>query len=74
MIPFKKNNLNRVSDAEMVEIYNKIKTPIKRGAVMKWENDFTDSPTVFKKDGINYHFYCAVNDNNERFIALAMSE
>ncbi len=61
MIPFKKSTLNQVSDIEMVEIYNKIKTPVKRGAVMKWENDFTDSPTVFKKDGVYYMYFIAIS-------------
>ena len=48
MIPFKKSEKQLVSDAEMQQIYEQIKTPVKLGAVVKWENDFTDSPGVFK--------------------------
>lgn len=85
MIPFRINDYKRVSEAEMQDIYQKIATPKKIGAVMKWTDDFTDSPTVFRKDGAFYmyyvaiskdcskYFYCAVNDKNERFIALATS-
>ena len=30
-------------------------------AVIKWENDFTDSPTVFKKDGVFYMYFIAIS-------------
>ncbi len=134
MIPFPKTEMPLVSASEMAVLYEKLKTPKKLGAVMKWEKDMTDSATVFCKDGVfymyfiaiskdhavsgyethlarskdlvhftvwereplvksefewenrhahkswflrhenrNYHFYCAVNDKNERFIALATS-
>ncbi len=61
MIPFHTANKKSVTDAEMNEIYEKIKTPVKRGAVIKWENDFTDSPTVFQKDGIFYMYFIAIS-------------
>ena len=61
MIPFNKKEYKPVSDFEMTEIYNKIKTPVKRGAVIKWENDFTDSPTVFEKDGVFYMYFIAIS-------------
>lgn len=61
MIPFHTANKKSVTDAEMKEIYEKIKTPVKRGAVIKWENDFTDSPTVFQKDGIFYMYFIAIS-------------
>ncbi len=39
-----------------------------------WENVFAHKSCVVKHDGIVYHYYCAVNDKGERFIALATSE
>lgn len=39
-----------------------------------FENVFAHKQWVVKKDGIVYHYYCAVNDKNERFIALATSK
>ena len=38
-----------------------------------WENVHAHKPWFIRKDGVNYHFYCAVNDQNERFIAVAHS-
>lgn len=60
MIPFKKNNLAKVTQEEMKQIYEKIKTPKKIGAVMKWEDDFTDSATVFKKDDTFYMYFISI--------------
>ena len=51
MIPFRKTDLPRVTQEEMKEIYQRIRTPKKLGAVMKWENDYTDCPTVFFHEG-----------------------
>ncbi|MBQ0125911.1 MAG: hypothetical protein KBS59_06270 [Clostridiales bacterium] len=39
-----------------------------------YENVFAHKPWAVKKDGVVYHFYCAVNDKKERFIALATSK
>ena len=61
MIPFPAKCKPSVTDAEMAKIYEAIKTPVKRGAVIKWENDFTDSPTVFQKDGIFYMYFIAIS-------------
>lgn len=63
MIEFKPSNKQAVTDSEMKKIYEKIKTPRKLGAVMKWENDYTDSPTVFRKDGIFYMYFIAISKN-----------
>ncbi len=52
MVEFKKSNKQAVTEAEMRVVYKKISTPHKLGAVIKWEDFYTDSPTVFKKDGI----------------------
>ena len=40
----------------------------------EWENLFAHKPCIVVKDGVVYHYYCAVNDHGERFIALATSE
>ena len=60
MIEFGKNS-KAVTEAEMRSIYERIKTPVKRGAVMKFENSFTDSPTVFKKNGRFYMFFISIS-------------
>lgn len=41
---------------------------------LSWENVYAHKSSVVKHNGIVYHYYCAVNDNGERFIALATSE
>lgn len=61
MIPFRTIDLPAVTAEEMQNIYEKIKTPVKLGAVMKWENDYTDSPSVFKKDGVFYMYFVAIS-------------
>ena len=38
-----------------------------------WENVHAHKPWLIRHEGVNYHFYCAVNDRNERFIAVAHS-
>lgn len=40
----------------------------------EWENVHAHKTWFIRDNGINYHFYCAVNDKQERFIALATSE
>ena len=40
----------------------------------EWENVHAHKTWFVRKEGINYHFYCAVDDKKERFIALAVSE
>lgn len=62
MIPFKKTN-SAITDAEINAIYENIKTPHKLGAVIKWEDDFTDSPTVFKKGDFFYMYFIAISKN-----------
>ena len=65
MIPFRTNIIKKITDSEMNDIYNKIKTPVKHGAVIKWENDFTDSPTVFQKDGVFYMYFIAISKDTK---------
>lgn len=38
-----------------------------------WEDVHAHKSCFLRENGINYHFYCAVNSRNERFIALAVS-
>jgi predicted GH43/DUF377 family glycosyl hydrolase len=38
-----------------------------------WENVHAHKPWFIRHNGVNYHFYCAVNDQGERFIAVAHS-
>ena len=61
MIPFTRKNDAVVSREEMQAIYEQIRTPKKLGAVMKWENDFTDCPTVFRHNGMFYMYFIAIS-------------
>ena len=61
MIPFQRKTDALVSREEMQAIYEKIRTPKKVGAVMKWENDFTDSPSIFRYDGMFYMYFIAIS-------------
>ena len=61
MVEFKKSNKEAVTEAEMQAVYKKISTPRKLGAVIKWEDYYTDSPTVFKKDGIFYMYFISIS-------------
>lgn len=61
MIPFKSHNLNPVSEQEMLQILEEIKTPYKYGAVMKLEDYWTDSPSVFFYDGRWYMYYISIS-------------
>ena len=40
----------------------------------EWEDVYAHKQWVLQENGVVYHFYCAVNSRNERFIALACSE
>ncbi|MBP3704212.1 MAG: glycosylase [Clostridia bacterium] len=61
MIPFRHSTLSAVTEAEMLGIYEKIKTPYKYGAVMKLENDLTDSPSVFFFEGRWYMYFISIS-------------
>lgn len=61
MIPFANISLPVVDKATMRKVYHKIQTPIKRGAVMKLQDAFTDSPTVFRRDGVFYMYFIAIS-------------
>jgi len=62
MLPFKTTSLPASVPPEVMEqTYNAIKTPVKYGAVMKLDNDWTDSPTVFRKDGMFYMYFISIS-------------
>lgn len=64
MIPFRQTNLPKVVDSDIMQsVYDRIKTPVKYGAVMKFENDLTDSPSVFRyKDQFYMYFISIAKD------------
>ena len=62
MIPFKKTNLPAsVPSAMMERVYEAVKTPVKYGPVVKFEADWTDSPSVFRKDGVFYMYFISIS-------------
>ncbi|MBP3389144.1 MAG: glycosylase [Clostridia bacterium] len=62
MIPFPvKATLSPVTEATMQALYDRLKTPVKQGAVIRWPAHFTDSPTVFYKDGRYYMYFIAIS-------------
>ncbi len=61
MIPFQRKTDAIVTPEEMQKIYEQIRTPKKLGAVMKWENDFTDSPSIFRHAGMFYMYFIAIS-------------
>ena len=48
-------------------------TPLMK-AECEWENIYAHKPWFIKYNNVIYQYYCAVNDKNERFIALATSK
>ena len=52
-----------ISKEKMQEIYEKIKTPYKYGAVIKDNEYLTDSPSVFKYNGKWYMYYIMIHKN-----------
>lgn len=61
MIPFIRKTSKTVAEEEMQRIYSTIKTPIKHGAVIKWNDFFTDSPSVFLYKGHFYMYFVAIS-------------
>ena len=61
MIHFHATKVPPVTKEEMLKIYETIKTPHKLGPVIKWENDFTDSPTVFRQGNSFWMYFIAVS-------------
>jgi predicted GH43/DUF377 family glycosyl hydrolase len=62
MIPFKTHSSNKIVSCQtMQNIYRAIETPYKYGTVVKFENDFTDSPSVFYYNGKWYMYYISIS-------------
>lgn len=61
MINFQANKIPPVTKEEMLRIYQAIQTPHKLGPVMKWNDDFTDSPTVFRQGDSFWMYFIAVS-------------
>ena len=61
MIPFPQTNPAEIPAAEMQRLYAALHTPYKWGAVLKCEQDFTDSPSVFRHNGRWYMYYVAID-------------
>ncbi|MCR5042052.1 MAG: glycosylase [Clostridia bacterium] len=62
MIPFRQTDLpTKVPASEMERIHAALQTPVKYGAVMKRENAFTDSPTVFRYGDSFYMYFIAIS-------------
>lgn len=61
MIPFVLNETaDPISAETMSNVYEQFKTPRKIGPVMRWEDRYTDSPTVFAYNGIFYMYFIAI--------------
>lgn len=61
MITWNKTNLQSVEKQQMKEIYEKLKTPFKYGPVIKLEDAFTDSPSVFFWKGQYYMYFISIS-------------
>ena len=62
MIDFKTSDLQQTVPAEvMEEIYEKIKTPYKYGAVLKFDKELCDSPAVFRHNGRWYMSFIKID-------------
>ncbi len=48
MIPFRKLEKREVSDETMQDVYQRIKTPYKYGAILKYDDEMCDSPFIFR--------------------------
>lgn len=52
MIPFRKTALPEAVPAPVMQsVYERLRTPVKHGPVMKFDAAFTDSPSVFRYGG-----------------------
>ena len=64
MIPFKiTDRPASVTPDVMERVYETFKTPVKHGAVVKLDDSLTDSPSVFRKDGVFYMYFISISKN-----------
>lgn len=61
MLELKHQILETISDETLESIYNEIKTPYKYGAVVKFDEYLTDSPTVFRYKSKWYMYYVRIS-------------
>ena len=62
MIPFKQTNLPSSVPADVMQtVYDRIKTPVKYGAVMKLDDAWTDSPSVFRHGDSFYMYFISIS-------------
>ena len=57
---------NEISKFEMEGIYERIKTPFKHGAVIKLDDYYSDSPSVFRFNGKWYMYYVLISKDTEK--------
>ena len=61
MIPFRQTALRETVPADVMErVYAKLRTPVKHGPVMKFEDAFTDSPSVFRYGDLFYMYFISI--------------
>lgn len=65
MVPFKNHNLKPVTEEEMLQILDEIKTSYKYGPVMKLGDYWTDSPSVFFYNGRWYMYFIAISKDTK---------
>ncbi len=62
MIPFKQTNLPQSVPANVMQtVYDRIKTPVKYGAVIKFDSHWTDSPSVFRHGDAFYMYFITIS-------------
>ncbi len=65
MTPFRKKNKTFVSPEEMGQIYNTLKSPYKKGAVMKFSEELCDNPTVFRYQDAWYMLFIKIDKQTQ---------
>lgn len=65
MIKFSKHDYKSVDAGTMQSIYECLKTPYKYGAVMKFEEELSDSPTVFRYRDAWYMSFIKIHKNTK---------
>ncbi|MCR5783608.1 MAG: hypothetical protein K6G90_12845 [Clostridia bacterium] len=61
MIPFKQTSLSETVSSDVMErAYENLRTPVKCGPVMKFDNAWTDSPSVFRSGDMFYMYFISI--------------
>ncbi|HBF15663.1 MAG TPA: glycosylase [Clostridiales bacterium] len=61
MLQFVRKTTATITPKEMENLYATLRTPNKHGAVMKWEQFYTDSPSVFRFGDAFYMYFIAIS-------------